>query len=527
MQDLSSKVQCIADAFFKDHRNLNNFNKFYNVMQPEANRMLRAYLKDRSEVQDVSSKIFESILLKPPIYHTDIITQEFLEMATFFHNVPTKHYIYNIPSKDDPSKSKTKAYYAPIDKTDGTTGLSFAEVGKLWSIINRADEYRVIVLGKVILVIDYLELNTVVVTATNSKQPEVRARRIHELFKKIDRIKLANCPSPFIFDPTKPFLHYFSRVIKTNALSLLKKNGKYQEITESEQYCNYNDDDRSQLLNNQLSDEKCKSDEMDKEMMRKLFDQKCHIIYDVIQNHYFHEDDAELKEAMVQAILFDKDYQKICEEHNWHVENGTNAGKKATGKIKSRVHRFRKILNIETAKTPQFTKGTSINIDLFQTYYSDGAPHIVIEIIEVETEPGIFQTLWHGDYIRYYSTGEVKEMGRFYLGEKQDIWYEYYKTGEVMKRGKYQIGKQIGKWHHFNDEGEVTETSGYQGGVKTYYEVRNRIDKWHCNIIAGNPDNPIVTKLKRSEDEITAEKLCLKYDDQLAYSPIHLQISEA
>lgn len=570
MQDLSMKVQDIASSFFQDHKNLTKFNLFYETMLPEANKMLRTYVQDRATITEITSKIFENILIKPPIFLTPKLEQEFIDIANLYYGTNSE-VIHRKSQRADAGHIKdgrhwpqpvTKVTYAPCGKmlvkkdekipVEDSKELTKVEIGKLWVLLHRPDEYQVVVKGRVMKVVEFLRckeddlvcddiidlldrhkellLNgTTKLNFFDYLRKRLTDQQIQTILLKIDiKNQLNLCPSTFVYDPDKLFLHYFSRIIKTNALSLLKKNNKYQEISESEQYGNFDEDDRSQLINNQLSDEPIKTEEEQAEFKRKLSEQQRMMIYDVIQNHYYHESDTELRLAMVRAILLGWDYNKICEGFNWKIEHGKNAGKgSATGKIKSRVHRFKKKLHAEISSAPQFTKSASINLDLYHTYFESGQIHTVVEICETELDGGGFHTTWHGHYIKYYSTGQIKEAGRYYLGERQGLWYEYYKTGEVMKRGKYCKGKMIGNWHHFGIDGEVQKTLRYEDGLETYYEVRTRIDKWHCNIVAGNPGNPFISKLKKSDDEISSEKLCLKYDDEFSYSPIHLEISQA
>ncbi len=230
------------------------------------------------------------------------------------------------------------------------------------------------------------------------------------------------------------------------------------------------------------------------------------IVYDIIQQTV----PENQRGIMIDAILMKMDYKDICSKY--HLET--------VGCVKSRVHRFRKRLDCEVAKTPQFT--SQCNIDVFTTYYSNKNIHIEVDIVEFEVD-GIMQNLWHGRYICYYSTGQVKEMGRYFLGKRQGDWYSYYKDGQVMKRGMYQADKQDGNWHQFDYDGILNTMYNYHNGVKEYYESIQENGRKISGFIDEAP------KVKREPkppiNEIIASKLCSKYDNEFSYSTLQFEIS--
>lgn len=64
---------------------------------------------------------------------------------------------------------------------------------------------------------------------------------------------------------------------------------------------------------------------------------------------------------------------------------------------------------------------------------------------KVYMEKGVY----HGEFMEYYKTGELKEIGMYENGMREGNWREFYKSGKIKKKGKYQNGEKVGIWKEF------------------------------------------------------------------------------
>lgn len=554
MLDLSETVQGIASKFYET-RSEASFTKFYTTLLPEANKMLRPFIKDSQQIEDISSRIFEMILTKPSIFYDLQMQEEFKSIADRFFGTSCKHRILVAqPTEGSTAGKHVKSFFEPEchKATDGIPAiLGFSEVGKIWLILNRPDTYTIRIDDQLITVSEFVGFK----------------KALHT----INLTKLKACPSPFIFNPDKPFLHYFSKIIKTNALSFLKKNKNTAEQYFTDMYSGFDDDDRPQLIANQLSDESDKIDAANAEEKRLMNEQKFMIIHDIISQTVPKNQQG----IMVDAILLDMDYAKIAQKHGLvkikidgigtksvtniddhgkittdhdgdcetlivqnmgdlkmrmdskmrvvAIDKGGNIHKcrliDGTGCLKSRVHRFKKRLDQELATVPQFT--TQCNIGVYTAHYTGNRVRMQVDIIETEVD-GIIQTIYHGPFVHYYSTGEIKEMGRYFLNKRQGDWYSFYKNGSIMKRGQYKADKMDESWHEFDENGVAVKMTSYQNGTATYYE--EYIDG---EVFCNNPNSPLMPKkINNPTDDTHAAKLCEKYDSEHSYQSLHLQVSQ-
>lgn len=490
MQDLSEKVQAIASSFYQT-RSDRSFTDLYKILLPEAKRMLRAFIKDSQTVEDISSKIFESILTKPSIYFDDSAQQNFIMIAASYIGIDCKHckhFLYRTPD------NKVKSYYKSIINESKT--ISYTDVGKLWLLIFKSEVHKLYKRDE----------NGELINLEKDKSKPPRHAEIKVNLKCLntfDLSRLSDIQAPFIFDLNKPFLHYYSRIIKTNALSHIKKQKNLQDQYFSDMYSGYDDDDKPQLISNQLTSEPETIEKERSEHQDRLCKQKMMIIFDIIQNTV----PENQRGIIIDAILNKMDYKQIASKYNLET----------VGCIKSRVHRFKKLLDQETLKTPHFT--SQVTLGVYQTFYSNGQVRMSVDVCE-PTDDGITHSLWHGQYVEYYSTGEVKMMGRYSFNKRHGDWYQFYKDGAIMKRGKYHNGKHDGVWHHFDHDGKLNSKINHLTG---YYEIHHE----NGDIVSGIKDSDIlpVRERKTSPDETIAAKLCIQYDSEFSYPSLHFKIS--
>lgn len=515
MQDLSLRVQKIASSFYETRSN-KAFTEFYNVLLPEANKMLRAFVKDSQTIEDISSKIFETILTKPSIFFNTQTQDEFLQIAAgyfgveknccrlFTGQVQIQSCIEGgvVAAEDEDAGRKIKSYYAPdMESAERmrrchTGGIAYSDMGKLWLLIFQPGKHKLYRKD---------ENGERINLEADAKKPakHIELKVTLDSLKDFDLTQLSDIQTPFVFDLEKPYLHYFSRIVKTNALSHLKKNKRLQDQQFADMYSGYDDDDKPQLIANQLSSEPERVERERSEHQEQLDNQKFMIIFDIIQDSV----PENQRGIMIDAILYKMDYKLIAEKY--HLDT--------VGCIKSRVHRFRKLLDEKTSQTPHFT--SQVTLGVYKTYFSGGRVRMAVDVCE-PTDEGTTYSLWHGHYIEYYSTGEVKWIGRYYLNKRQGDWYQFYKSGAIMKRGHYQQGKPDGVWHHFDEDGKLNSKINHLTG---YYEVHQE----NGEVVSGIKDSTIlpVKEKKPSADETNASRLCIKHDSELTYPSLHFEIS--
>lgn len=520
MQDLSSRVQKIASSFYETRSN-RSFTDFYNTLLPEANKMLRNFVKDSQTIEDISSKIFETILTKPSIFFSTQTQDEFLQIAAGYFGIEKgccKHFVNEAPPQSKPcievgqvgaeeeeiTGRKIKSYYAPdMEPSERmrrchkghTSGIAYSDMGKLWLLIFQPSKYKLYKKD---------ENGEKINLETDDRKPakNIELKVTLASLKDFDLTQLSDIQTPFVFDLDKPFLHYFSRIVKTNALSHIKKNKKFQDQQFSDMYSGYEDDDKPQLIANQLSTEPERVEKEHTDHQEQLESQKFMIIFDIIQDTV----PENQRGIMIDAILYKMDYKQIAAKYQLET----------VGCIKSRVHRFKKLLDEKTAQTPHFT--SQVNLGVYQTYFSGGQVRMAVDVCE-PTDEGVTHSLWHGHYVEYYSTGQVKFIGRYYVNKRNGDWYQFHKNGAIMKRGKYHMGKPDGVWHHFDDDGKLNSSINHLTG---YYEVHQE----NGEVVSGIKDSSIlpVKEKKPSADETSASRLCIKYDSELAYPSLHFEI---
>jgi len=71
----------------------------------------------------------------------------------------------------------------------------------------------------------------------------------------------------------------------------------------------------------------------------------------------------------------------------------------------------------------------------------------------------------HGDYRKFYYTGNIKMEGEYEINKRIGYWVTYYhSTGEVRSEGTYERGKKHGNWKYYNSKGDHLYTYKYKKG---------------------------------------------------------------
>ncbi len=64
-------------------------------------------------------------------------------------------------------------------------------------------------------------------------------------------------------------------------------------------------------------------------------------------------------------------------------------------------------------------------------------------------------------YVKFYSTGQVKEAGESYKNNKKNgLWIKFNRKGEELSFGKYSASKKVEKWWYRKREFYVYDDKG-------------------------------------------------------------------
>lgn len=93
---------------------------------------------------------------------------------------------------------------------------------------------------------------------------------------------------------------------------------------------------------------------------------------------------------------------------------------------------------------------------------------------------GIFdEGLKDGEWKKWYTNGELKEVANWEKGEQTNAFSSYSIGGELEEEGEFKDGKKHGTWKTYINE-EVTLTY-YDSGLKVDSAPKKRTCKWCCN----------------------------------------------
>ena len=69
----------------------------------------------------------------------------------------------------------------------------------------------------------------------------------------------------------------------------------------------------------------------------------------------------------------------------------------------------------------------------------------------------------YGNWIFYYSNGNIETKGKFKNGAKVGKWKYYYESGNIKQISRYSmLGERDGKWIEYDEDGEVIRTNIYE-----------------------------------------------------------------
>lgn len=131
---------------------------------------------------------------------------------------------------------------------------------------------------------------------------------------------------------------------------------------------------------------------------------------------------------------------------------------------------FDKIRIAETNRTVQadlkpVTSDPEMESDRLYYWYSGNTIH--------STQGGYSGRLLNGAYLEYYLNKNLKEMGTFKKGLKDDIWKSWNENGILTQLYTWKDGVKSGEFNLFDDTGKLKQVGYYkndllEGNVKSY-----------------------------------------------------------
>jgi len=77
----------------------------------------------------------------------------------------------------------------------------------------------------------------------------------------------------------------------------------------------------------------------------------------------------------------------------------------------------------------------------------------------------------HGSYQAFFSSGKMKEQGNYTFGLKEGVWETFHPNGSIASRVKFKQGKAYGYMYVYDEEGEESYKVFYLKGVKLSQEA--------------------------------------------------------
>jgi antitoxin component YwqK of YwqJK toxin-antitoxin module len=99
---------------------------------------------------------------------------------------------------------------------------------------------------------------------------------------------------------------------------------------------------------------------------------------------------------------------------------------------------------------------------------------------------------WHGPYISYYKTGQLKHKGSYKMAKKDGPWKSFRIDKNIISEGSYKNGLNEGIWKYYHLFGtNLQMVTNFRNGkkdgeFKSFYGNGNLMQKG--NYINGNPD---------------------------------------
>ena len=78
-----------------------------------------------------------------------------------------------------------------------------------------------------------------------------------------------------------------------------------------------------------------------------------------------------------------------------------------------------------------------------------------------------------GQWLEFYSDGNIKVNGQNKADEKDGIFKAFYESGQIMSVGLYVNGHAQGTWTYFNEKGSLERTETYKDGLLIKTEEKN------------------------------------------------------
>ena len=77
-----------------------------------------------------------------------------------------------------------------------------------------------------------------------------------------------------------------------------------------------------------------------------------------------------------------------------------------------------------------------------------------------------------GDWVSYYSNGQLWYKGNYKNGKKEGDWVWYHDNGQLDYKGNYKNGKKEGAWVSYYDNGQLDDKGKYKNGKQEGAWVR-------------------------------------------------------
>ena len=83
----------------------------------------------------------------------------------------------------------------------------------------------------------------------------------------------------------------------------------------------------------------------------------------------------------------------------------------------------------------------------------------------------------HGDFHKFYQTGQLAEQGIFKYGLKNGTWLTWYSTGKLKTIRNYSNGVLKGYYANFDTNGSCTDKGKFKKGQKKMPRFKKNLDK--------------------------------------------------
>ena len=72
-----------------------------------------------------------------------------------------------------------------------------------------------------------------------------------------------------------------------------------------------------------------------------------------------------------------------------------------------------------------------------------------------------------GEWVYYYSNGQLDFKGNYKNGKEEGEWISYFSNGQLRYKGNYKNGEREGKWVYYFSDGHMnpSNTGTYKNGM--------------------------------------------------------------